>query len=188
MNTARIVSAALAAGFAFTLPIVASAQATTTTLTTGKNGAQKRTFTSSPINVQNCNPQRNNYMATGFTPAFYPGGPYWGWPSVYGGYNYYQYPVQGNPTLAIDYHNATTIVMTDIEFGLVARGEMLAEVRDKGTFSPGAEIKHEFGLSPNVFPIRTGLTQCVPLKITFADGTKWTNPRLPALRASIYHH
>jgi hypothetical protein len=188
MKTARIFSAVLAAGFALSIPVVASAQ---NIAVTGKNGAEKRTFSSPPINVQSCNPKQNNYVASGFTPAFYPGyaGGYWGWPSVYGaGYNYYQYPVQGNPTLNIDYHNATNIVMKDIEFGLVARGELLAEVRDVGTFSPGAEIKHEFGISGNVFPIRTGLPQCVPLKIVFMDGTHWTNPHLPALRASIYHH
>jgi hypothetical protein len=188
MKTARIFSAVLAASFALSIPVVASAQ--NTSMTT-KNGAQKRTFATSPINVQSCNPKQGSYTYAGYTPAFYPGyaGGYWGWPSVYGpGYNYYQMPVQNNPELGIDYHNATTITMKDIEFGLVARGELLAEVRDVGTFSPGAEIKHVFGVSSNVFPIRTGLPQCVPLKITFMDGSKWTNPHLPALRASIYHH
>ncbi len=188
MKTARIFSAVLAAGFALSIPAVVSAQ--NTSMTT-KGGAQKRTFATPPIKVQNCNPQRNvSYSYAGYTPAFYPGyaGGYWGWPAVYGGYNAYSYPVQNNPTLGIDYHNATDIVMKDIEFGLVARGTMLAEVRDVGTFSPGAEIKHEFGISPNVFPIGTGLPQCVPLKIVFADGSHWTNPHLPALRASIYHH
>jgi hypothetical protein len=189
MKTARIFSAVLAAGFALTLPAVASAQGSQVAMT--GSTAQKRTFTHPPISVQSCNPSQNNYVAAGYTPAFYPAyaGGYWGWPAVYGpAYNYYQYPVQGNPTLGIDYHNATNIVMKDIEFGLVARGSLVAEVRDVGTFSPGAEIKHEFGLSPNVFPLHTGLAQCVPLKIVFADGTKWTNPHLPALRASIYHH
>ncbi len=145
-----------------------------------------------PIKVSNCNPQRNVGTAVGYAgyaPAYFPAsaGRYWGWPSVYGyGYSYYQYPVQNNPTLGIDYHNATNVVMKDIEFGLVVRGELVAEVRDVGTFSPGAEIKHEFGLNPNVFPIQTSYAQCVPLKITFADGTKWKNPHLPALRRSIY--
>lgn len=142
-----------------------------------------------PIKVNKCNPQRNVYTQTGFTPAYYPAGvgPYWGWPSVYGyGYRYYQYPVAGNPTLAIDYVNVTQNVMKDIEFGLVVRGSLVAEVRDVGTFSPGAEIKHEFGISPNVFPIQTSFQECVPLKITFADGSKWKNPHLPALRRSIY--
>jgi hypothetical protein len=140
-----------------------------------------------PVQVNTCNPQRNVSVATGFAPAYYPVGvgPYWGWPSVYG-YRYYQYPVRGNPTLSIDYVNRTGVVMKDIEFGLIAGGQLVAEVRDVGTFSPGIEIKHEFGLNRNVFPLRTGLPQCVPLKITFEDGTKWRNPHLPALRRAIY--
>lgn len=140
-----------------------------------------------PVEVTTCNPQRNAAVAAGYAPAFYPVGlgPYWGWPSVYG-YRYYQYPVAGNPTLSIDYFNRTSVVMKDIEFGLIANGQLVAEVRDVGTFSPGIEIKHEFGLNRNVFPLRTGLPQCVTLKVTFADGTKWRNPHLPALRRSIY--
>jgi hypothetical protein len=82
----------------------------------------------------------------------------------------------------------TSEVMKDIEFGLVVHGNLVAEVRDVGTFSPGAEIKHEFGISPNVFPIQTSFARCVALKITFADGSKWKNPHLPALRRSIYGH
>ncbi|HEY1429789.1 MAG TPA: hypothetical protein VGF18_09460 [Candidatus Tumulicola sp.] len=140
-----------------------------------------------PIRVTTCNPQRNTYMSGGYVPAYYPGGPYWGWPSVYG-YNYYQYPVQKDPTLSIDYSNSTNVVMTDIEFGLVANGRLVAEVRDVGTFSPGAEIKHQFGLNPNVFPLQTSFAKCVPLHIKFADGTKWKNPNLPALQRSIYAH
>jgi hypothetical protein len=146
--------------------------------------------TAHPIKVSACNPQRNTYMSTAYTPAFYPAGygypgRYWGWPSVYGP-TYYQYPVEGEPTLAIDYANATTVVMKQIEFGLVVRGSLVAEVKDVGTFSPGAEIKHKFGLNPNVFPIQTSFAECVPLKITFEDGSHWKNPHLPALKRSIY--
>ena len=141
-----------------------------------------------PIRINNCNPSHNNYMATGYAPAYYPVGvgPNWGWPAVYPGYTYYQYPVQGNPTLGIDYVNETTVTMTNIEFGLIAHGNLVAEVRDVGTFSPGVEIKHEFGLNRNVFPLRTAMTECVPLKITFSDGTKWRNPNLPRLNKGIY--
>jgi hypothetical protein len=147
-----------------------------------------------PIKVNKCSPQRNvsTAMSPGYSRAFYPSGygygygnRYWGWPSVYGP-TYYQYPVEREPTLGIDYFNRTSIVMKEIEFGLVVRGNLVAEVRDVGTFSPGAEIKHEFGLSPNVFPIQTSFAECVPLKIVFADGSKWKNPHLPALRRSIY--
>jgi hypothetical protein len=153
----------------------------------GVAGAMSHVTTPHPIQVNGCNPQRNAYMSGGYSPAYYPGGPYWGWPSVYG-YNYYQYPVNGNPTLSIDYKNATNVVMSHIEFGLVANGRLVAEVQDVGTFSPGAEIKHQFGLSRNVFPLQTGLAKCIPLKITFADGTKWKSPHLPALQRGIYAH
>jgi hypothetical protein len=76
--------------------------------------------------------------------------------------------------------------MKQIEFGLIVRGSLVAEVKDIGTFSPGAEIKHKFGVSSNIFPIQTSYAKCVPLKILFVDGTKWKNPHLPAYRASMY--
>lgn len=173
----RVVALSLIAG----LPVAAAAQNGQPATVAVTHVTMKH-----PINVTACNPQRNNtYAAAGYAPGYWPGGPYWGWPSVYG-YNYYSYPVQGNPTLNIDYHNATSVVMRDIEFGLIARGQLVAEVRDVGTFSPGAEIKHEFGLNRNVFPLGTSMVECVPLKITFTDGTKWKNPHLPALHKSIY--
>lgn len=143
-----------------------------------------------PINVSTCNPKppSTTWVNTGFAPAYYPVGvgPYWGWPSVYGPSYYSAQPIQNNPSLGIDYSNATSVTMKDIEFGLIAHGGLVAEVRDVGTFSPGAEIKHTFGLNPSVFPLSTSVVQCVPLKITFADGSKWKNPHLPALKQSIY--
>ena len=65
---------------------------------------------------------------------------------------------------------------------------MVAEVRDVGTFSPGAEIKHQFGLSPNVFPLGTSIVECVPLKITFVDGSKWKNPAPAGAQAEHLRH
>jgi hypothetical protein len=184
MSLKRFSVGAAALCLAAGIPVLVSAQATPMPM--AKEHAPHVTIPH-PIKVSTCNPKRNTYMAAGYVPAYYPVGvgPYWGWPSVYG-LNYYSYPVQGNPTLAIDYVNVTNVVMKDIEFGLVIHGNLVAEVRDVGTFSPGAEIKHEFGVSPNIFPIQTSFVQCVPLKITFVDGTKWKNPHLPALRRSIY--
>lgn len=140
-----------------------------------------------PIKVNGCNPQANTYAyGPGYAPAYYPGGPYY-WNDVYG-YRYWQPAyVQNNPTLGIDYVNQTHNVMKEIEFGLIANGHLVAEVKDVGTFSPGVEIKHEFGISPNVFPLQTGLPRCVPLHITYADGTKWRNPRLPQRRQQMYY-
>ena len=147
--------------------------------------------TQHPIQVSACNAERNvSYGWSGYTPGFYPGyaGGWWGYPSVYGPM-YYQPPVASqSPTLGIDYMNVTHATMKQIEFGLLVRGSVVAEVKDVGTFSPGAEIKHKFGLNPNVFPLQTSFTKCVPLKITFADGSHWKNPHLPAYRASMYGH
>ncbi len=131
-----------------------------------------------PINVTACRPTRNVMPARGFVPAYYPPNLFY-WNTVYG-YRYYQPPVRTSaPSLAIDYTNATDKTMKEIEFGLVANGNLVAEVKDVGTFSPGAEIKHEFGISHDVFPLRTALSRCVPLRVTYEDGTKWRNPRLP---------
>ena len=139
------------------------------------------------VKVSTCNPKLNVMQSGGFVgyaPGFYRGG-YWG--DVYGS-AYYEPPVTTtDPQLAIDYVNVSHKPMSEIEFGLVANGILLAEVRDVGTFSPGAEIKHKFGISANVFPIRTGLPQCVPLHISFADGTKWRNPNLPPKNEHIYY-
>ncbi len=138
------------------------------------------------LHVTSCEPTRGHLLVPGFVPAYYPVMPYY-WPDIYG-YRYYQPPVHSGPTLAIAYTNQTKDVMTEIEFGLVAKGTLVAEVRDVGTFSPGAEIRHEFGISPNVFPLGTGLARCVPLQVKFASGRVWKNPHLPALRKSLYEH
>ncbi len=139
-----------------------------------------------PVKVSACNPRANTYAyGPGWVPGYYPAGPYF-WYDPWG-YRYAQPAyVQSNPTLGIDYVNQTQKVMKQIEFGLIANHHLVAEVKDVGTFSPGAEIKHEFGLSPNVFPLQTGLPHCVPLRITFADGTKWRNPRLPSARRQTF--
>ena len=136
------------------------------------------------VKVTKCLASRGTALAPGYAFGYYPAGPYL-WPDVYGN-RYYQAPLRSNPTLRIDYTNATNRTIKEIEFGLVANGNLVAEVRDIGTFSPSIEIRHEFGLSPNVFPLRTALARCVPLRVTYADGARWTNPHLPALRHRIY--
>ena len=144
------------------------------------------------INVKTCQPTKSVTTSApmmpygpGYAPGFYRGGAYWD--DVYG-YPYYQAPVVVNQSaqLKIDYVNITKQVMESIDFGLIANGRLVAEVRDVGTFSPGAEIKHVFGLSPNVFPLQTALPQCVPLRITYKDQATWVNPHLPALQQALY--
>lgn len=140
----------------------------------------------SDIKVMRCEPQRGNtFVSGGYVPGYYPAYPYY-WNNVYGARYYQPQVTRTSPKLAIDYVNDGSKVAATIEFGLVANRRLIAEVRDVGTFSPGAEIKHEFGLSSNVFPIGTGMAQCVPLKITYKDGSKWRNPHLPALRRSAH--
>jgi hypothetical protein len=141
------------------------------------------------IAISRCNPQSAAAAAgpiyPGFTPGFYPGGAYY-WNDAYG-YRYPQAALAGaNGTLYLDYTNISPNVMKSIEFGLIANGHLVAEIRDVGTFSPHAEIKHTFGLSPNVFPLQTGLPRCLPLRIVYANGTHWVNPHLPAKQRKIY--
>jgi len=144
-----------------------------------------------PVHVMKCDPiaPRTTVNYAGFTPAFYPPGPYY-WNDPYG-YRYRQYPLSAMTSttgaqLAIHYVNVTPAPIKQIDFGLVAKGILVAEVRDVGTFSHGAEIKHTFGLNPNVFPISTGLPECVPLRVTYANGTVWHNPRLPHANPGLY--
>ncbi len=142
------------------------------------------------VKVSHCSAKLNVMQSGGFGPGYYPGwgyrGGYWG--DAYG-VNYYQQPVTTtSPELGIDYVNISPKTMTHIEFGLVANGVLRAEVKDVGTFSPGAEIKHKFGISANVFPLQTAMEQCVPLRITFEDGTKWRNPGLPPKNTHIYYN
>jgi hypothetical protein len=123
---------------------------------------------------------------SGYVPSYYPvAGPYY-WRDPWG-YNYLQAPLgRTSPQLQIDYVNITPNTLKEIEFGLVARGTLVALVRDVGTFTQGAEIKHTFGISHNVFPLGTGLPVCLALRATFEDGTKWVNPHLPHYEASLY--
>jgi hypothetical protein len=185
MNTARFAPCVAGLCLALACAIPAMAQSSYVAMSMAAQ------VTTHPIQVSGCNPERNvSYGWSGYTPGFYgPGvyGGYWGWPSVYGP-TYYQPPIEHDPTLGIHYVNVTQNVMKQIEFGLIVRGELVAEVKDVGTFSPGAEIRHKFGLSPNVFPLQTSYAKCVPLKITFEDGSHWKNPHLPAYRASMYGH
>jgi hypothetical protein len=140
------------------------------------------------IDVKRCSPtETTTALPIGFSPGFYPIGPRYYWDDVYG-FPYAQRPlaVRSSGSLAIDYVNVTPFVARSIEFGLIANGRLVAEVRDVGTFSPNVEIKHAFGLDPNVFPLRTALPQCIPLRVQYNDQPDWVNPHLPALRRAIY--
>jgi hypothetical protein len=143
------------------------------------------------IQIKTCSPTRNvtampARFAPGYYPGFFPGRGYF-WDDPYG-FPYYQPPlvVNASAALQIDYVNVTPATMETIDFGLIANGRLVAEVRDVGTFSPNIEIKHSFGLNPNVFPLGTALPKCVPLRITYKDQATWVNPHLPHFERQLY--
>ncbi|MGH7727571.1 MAG: hypothetical protein ACREM2_02100 [Vulcanimicrobiaceae bacterium] len=138
-----------------------------------------------PIRVQRCEPQRGGVaFAPGFTPVYYPARPFFFDPY---GRRYYERPVSTRaPSLSIDYRNVSSKTVKAIEFGLVARGELVAEVRDVGTFTTDAEIKHVFGLDPNVFPLQTAFSQCIPLRVEYEDGQVWKRAHLPPSGRILY--
>jgi hypothetical protein len=141
-----------------------------------------------PIHVEECDPRGGSPPSVTYVgPAFYGFAPVppLGFRDVYG--NYVTQPGV-SPELSINYKNVGDKVAKIVDFGLVARGTLVAEVRDVGKFSPNITIKHTFGLSPNVFPLGTGLPLCVPLHVEFQDGTRWKNPHLPQLKATLGPH
>lgn len=82
--------------------------------------------------------------------------------------------------LAISYQNQAPADATEVDFGLVARGWLVAVARDVGTFSHGTTIDHEFVISREVFPLGTAFPSCAVLRVKYADGTEWVNPSPPA--------
>lgn len=185
-----ILASVRAAGLALLVATAASAPAVAQTSPAPMtNGAGTVRSAARLINVSSCDPQRSVIMPAygAFSPGFYPLAPYY-WSDPYG-FSYLQPPLQSSSgTLSIDYMNITQKVMKTIDFGLVANGRLVAEVRDVGTFSPNAEIKHQFGLDSNVFPLRTALSKCIPLHVIYADGTSWTNASLPPVTPMVQKH
>lgn len=170
---------------AFAMLLALGAAAPAMAQTTMANGGSA---TAAFLEIRRCDPKLHEAPAVGpyygYTRGYYPAGAY-RWNDPYG-FRYSQAAMlPANGTLYLDFVNVTHKVMSTIEFGLIARGHLIAEVRDVGKFSPNVEIKHEFGLDPNVFPIGTGLPQCPALRITYEDGTHWVNPHLPKLEHAL---
>ena len=131
------------------------------------------------IHVFECNAQPEYAPAAFFSPALYPAGP---GPfldvDADGPLYALLAPEPIGAALSISYANATTRVMKSVDFGFVSGGSIIAHVRDVGRFSPHAAIKHDFEIDAGVFKLRAALAQCIPLHITYADGSTWTNPDL----------
>ena len=83
--------------------------------------------------------------------------------------------------LAIDYTNKSKAALRTVNFGLIVRGTLLAEIQDKGSALPGIDLKRTLALDASLLPLPSN-AECVPLEVTYDDGTQWTNPQLQALR------
>jgi hypothetical protein len=146
----------------------------------------------SPVTLKHCEVVPGQTMVTGRgrTPGFFPRSGTYVWRDPFGRmYRQWPTPVHvstTDPALYVDYVNTTPEPLETVVIGLVTNGNLIAEVRDVGTFTQGATISRSFGLNPVILPL-TGLPQCVPLQATFKNGTVWTHPHLPALSPRLYH-
>lgn len=122
----------------------------------------------SQITVRQCAPHRHR--------AGTPGHPWIDPYGIYHGVENFPYQVG---FLSIAYTNDAPKTATEVDFGLVSRGSLIALAKDAGTFSRGVDIDHEFSLDPEVFPIGTALPYCAVMRVKYADGTEWTNPNPP---------
>jgi hypothetical protein len=170
---------------ALSLALLASAAIPASAQTSGASPAAVPTTAakavpagSSLVKVSSCSTQHTNPQGGPGFIAWAGGNPGNGyWPDSYGS-TYYQPPSStAGPVLLIAFTNISNKPIHIIEFGLLSNEILAGEVRDVGTFAPGSEIKHKLGLQLSA--ILPGSSRCVPLKITYADGTTWRNPRLP---------
>jgi len=81
--------------------------------------------------------------------------------------------------LTISYQNQASAAATEIGFGLVTRGSLVAVTKDIGTFSTDVSITHEFVVSSEIFPIGDTPPYCAVLWVKYADGSVWVNPHPP---------
>lgn len=123
----------------------------------------------SQITVTQCAPHRHQVGS--------PGHPWIDPYGIYHGVERFPYEVG---FLGIGYTNTARKAATEVDFGLVSRGSLIAVAKDVGTFSSGAKIDHEFSLDPEVFPIGTAFPYCAVLRVKYADGTQWRNASPPA--------
>jgi hypothetical protein len=121
----------------------------------------------SKIFVTECNPHRHNPTQA------HP------WTDPYGVSH-----TQGNfPSwdafLTISYQNQSPVTATEVAFGLVNRGSLVAVAKDIGEFSTDVSIDHEFVVSSEIFPLGNNPPYCVVLWVKYVDGSVWVNPHPP---------
>ncbi len=85
----------------------------------------------------------------------------------------------GKPPLRIAYKNDSQKGAKEVDFSLVDAAGLVTTVRDVGKFGAGAQINHVFDLPADVSPLGLSSASCVVTKVTYMDGTSWTNPNPP---------
>ena len=89
--------------------------------------------------------------------------------------------------LEMSWKNLAQQDATEVDIGLVQHGVLVFETTDKGTFSPGTLIEHEYydapGGSGKGYFVADDMMQnrCIVLGVKYADGTSWANPSAPQL-------
>jgi hypothetical protein len=123
------------------------------------------------VKVLSCEASDQQTVVSRATPPAFPVSPYYSyWDN---GVQFYNPMVfDAKPTLDIAYVNQGQHTIKEIAFGLYVDDKLIAKVHDSGRFSPNAQINHELKLKPNIFPLPAGTVHCVPLEITYEDGTK----------------
>ncbi len=83
------------------------------------------------------------------------------------------------PMLMIDFQNTSNKPIASIEFAYLQGNKVNAVVRDVGTFAPGAVIMHAFSFDDMGRFNMDSAMSCVPLRVSYSDGTMWNNPTAP---------
>ena len=139
-----------------------------------------------PIAVMHCQPWPPGFsVSPAFVSGYYPQAGNFKWRDVYGS-TYHQPPlVVPGPSLTVHFENVSAMALSEIEWGLVRKGKLIAEARDVGAFAPGGEIRRRYGLNPAVFPI-DAIPHCIALHAMWKNGTTWTNPNLPPKEKALF--
>jgi hypothetical protein len=80
------------------------------------------------------------------------------------------------PPLRIAYTNTGPKTAVEVQFHIVSNYGDVEDVVDHGQFGSQQPINHVFKLPDNASPLGLSSVRCVVTKITYADGTTWTNP------------
>lgn len=71
----------------------------------------------------------------------------------------------------VDYQNSSKKFIVAADFAFIMHGRIDAAGRELHGLSPGDGSTARFGLVDDVYH-----PQCIPLRVTYADGTEWYNP------------